>query len=170
MGSHSWMRTEQPRGMLRQGWWKQEGDWGHMTPEGTVGRRNAIGWDNPAAEQSGSCWTVAEPPCHPNSPHAGSGFVPRWAAAPSSLSLSCIPQVMEMRRHQRLWENENIPSKHGGLSDQGLFCLVWLAAARAVECSNASGGWECPGEERFIVIYCAGQYAWAQAKMGIRSQ
>lgn len=33
-GSRSGTRTEQPGGMLRLGWWKQEGDQGHVMPEG----------------------------------------------------------------------------------------------------------------------------------------
>lgn len=76
-GSCSGMRTEKPRGMLRPEWWKQDGNWGCMMRRGSIGRRNVISWDNPAAEQGGSSFTAAEPSPHPGSPHTGPGFVPR---------------------------------------------------------------------------------------------
>lgn len=65
--------------------------WGHMMLGGSIGRGNVISWGNPAVEPGGSNLVVTEPPPHPSSPHAGPGFVPRWAAALSSLSLSCDP-------------------------------------------------------------------------------
>lgn len=82
--------------MLRFGWWKQDGNRGHVMPRESIGRRNVIRWDNPAAELAGSSLAVAEPPPHPGSLHAGPRFAPKGAAVLFSLSPSCIPCVVEM--------------------------------------------------------------------------
>lgn len=56
-GSHSGTGTEQPRGMLRLGWWKEDGGSDHSLGGG-IRKRNTMGWDNPAAEPGRSSLTI----------------------------------------------------------------------------------------------------------------
>lgn len=149
VGSHSWMRIEQPRGMLRLGWWKQDGDQGCVMPRRSTGRRNVVSWGNSAAEHGGSSMTVAEPPPCLCTPHTGPEFVPRWVAAPSSLSPSCSPWGCGNASTPGAVGKWEFSLGAGRANRPGL-----ISPGTGIGRSNASGGWKCLGGER--AIYCAG--------------